>query len=208
MAKVKICGVTNLEDALICVKFGADAIGFNFYEKSKRFIKTSEARSIIEQINSQIPKFGVFVNASIEEILDTVNTSRIDVIQLHGVEAHGFVSELRHETRTPIIKAFRVSEDFDASYISDFKLDAILLDAYTEGEFGGTGNSFDWDKAVSAIRLGVPTYLAGGLDPENVAEAVRFVRPFAVDVASGVESAPGRKDPVKVEAFIRSAKQA
>ena len=208
MTKIKICGITNLEDALHAAECGADALGFNFYEKSKRFIEPGEAGSIIEQIDGQISKFGVFVNAAVDEILETLDTAGIDVVQLHGDESPDFVSRLRSKTEISVIKAFRVSEQFAVSEIANFNLDAVLLDSYSKDEFGGTGKKFNWDKAVSAREIGIPIYLAGGLDPENVAGAVRVVRPYAVDVASGVELTPGKKDPAKVEAFIRNAKQA
>jgi phosphoribosylanthranilate isomerase len=208
MTRVKICGITDLEDALMCAKFGADAIGFNFFDGSKRFIKPNEAGSIIEQLSDQIIKFGVFVNATVDEILDTVRITRINVIQLHGDESPDFVSRLRSEAGTPIVKAVRVSDRFDISSLSAFMVEAFLLDSYSAGQFGGTGTRFNWDKAISVVELGSPTYLAGGLVPENVAEAIRIVRPFAVDVASGVESSPGIKDPAKLEAFISNAKQA
>ena len=208
MAKVKICGITRLEDALMCAKFGADALGFNFYEKSKRFIKPSEAGSILEQLDDRFSKFGVFVNSTVDEILDVVNIARINVIQLHGDESPEFVADLRSKTDTPIVKAFRVTEVFEVSFLTNYLVDAALLDSFSIDEFGGTGKKFNWSRAVSAMEIGFPIYLAGGLDPENVAEAVRIFRPYAVDVASGVESTPGRKDPAKVEAFIRNAKQA
>lgn len=208
MTKVKICGITNQCDALLCANLGADAIGFNFYKKSKRFITPVHAGSIIEQLNGQISKFGVFVNPTIEEIIDTVRRARIDVIQLHGDESPRFVSDLRSVTQTPIVKAVRISNTFDSSSLSDFMADAFLLDSYSEGQFGGTGARFDWDKAIAALELGFPIYLAGGLNPENVGEAIRAVRPFAVDVASGVEMTPRKKDPAKLEAFIMNAKQA
>ena len=208
MTRVKICGITNLGDALMCAKFSADAIGFNFYEKSKRYVSPNEARSIIQHMDRRIHMFGVFVNASLDKILDTVRTTGINVIQLHGTESPDFAFKVRTATGLETIKAVRVSEAFELSAVSEYEVDAILLDSYAANEFGGTGVRFDWNKAVSPAEIRLPIYLAGGLIPENVAEAIRVVRPFAVDVASGVESRPGRKDPTRLEAFIKNAKQA
>lgn len=208
MTRVKICGITNLEDARLCVKLGADAIGINFYEKSKRYVSPSVAGSIIEPLNGQINIFGVFVNASLNTIMDISAAAKIDVIQLHGNESPDFAHEVRTATGLQTIKAVRVSDAFELSAISEYNVDAILLDSYAADEFGGTGTTFDWHKAVSLVEIRLPIYLAGGLVPENVAEAIRVVRPFAVDVASGVESHPGRKDQDKLEAFIKNAKEA
>lgn len=208
MTKVKICGITNIEDAELCVRMGADALGFNFYSESKRYISPDHARNIIERSNGNVPNFGVFVNESIDKILEATMTSLIDVIQLHGDESPGFVESLRKGTDALIIKAIRVSSDFAPSVIEPYAVNGVLLDSFSEKERGGSGMTFDWSKAAEVSAAGVPLYLAGGLTPENVAEAIRAVRPYAVDVASGVESAPRKKDPAKLEEFIKNAKQA
>ncbi|MGQ0540831.1 MAG: phosphoribosylanthranilate isomerase [Blastocatellia bacterium] len=206
MTKVKICGITNLEDALAAVEFGADMLGFNFYLKSPRYIAPHAARWVTEQLPQGILKVGVFVNGSIEYIQKTAVESHLDAVQLHGDETPEFANELRAETDFAIIKVFRVLNEFSIVDLEKFKVDAILLDSFSQ-EFGGTGETFDWDIAKS-INGKYQMYLAGGLNPENIDAAVRSVRPYAVDVASGVESMPGKKDPKKVEAFIKNARNA
>lgn len=208
MTKVKICGITNLEDALLSVKFGADALGFNFYERSPRYVSPSDAESIVERMKAPIIKFGVFVNETIEEILDAEFISEIDVIQLHGDETPEFVARLRKETDAKIVKAFRVSDAFDIGLVNDYEVDAILLDSFSASEHGGTGNKFDWELTRKVAANVEFLYLAGGLNPNNVADAIKSVQPFAVDVASGVELSKRKKDPKKLEAFIKNAKDA
>lgn len=208
MMNVKICGVTNLEDAQLAVGFGADALGFNFYEKSPRCLSAQDAKAIAETLRSGVLKVGVFVNMEEYRIGEYVDLIGLDAVQLHGDEDADFVNRLRAETDAQVIKAFRVDANFQASSIADFPADGILLDAYSAKGYGGTGKTFDWKTAESVKALTTQLYLAGGLTPENVSEAIKLVRPFAVDVASGVESAPGKKDPEKLEAFIRNAKMA
>lgn len=208
MTKVKICGITNLEDALLAVEFGADALGFNFYEKSPRYISPQIARRIASDLPYELMKVGIFVNLAAYRIIEFVDLVGLTAIQLHGDEDSDFVKKLKRNTEAGIIKAFRIGSNFPASSIAEYDVEAVLLDAYTAGEYGGTGERFDWKTAHAAKDLTSQLYLAGGLTPENVVEAIRTVRPFAVDVASGVESSPGKKDPKKVEAFIRNAKNA
>jgi phosphoribosylanthranilate isomerase len=208
MVKVKICGITNLEDARHAVEFGADIIGFNFYPGSKRYIDEGYAESIVERLNAPVLKAGVFVNQSIAEIMDAEGIAKLDIIQLHGDEDANFVIELRKMTEAKILKVFRVGPAFDAPAAVEYPVDGVLLDSFSGTEMGGTGVTFDWNVAASLSRLIDKLYLAGGLTPENVAESVRAVRPYAVDVASGVETSPRTKDPKKIEAFIRNAKNA
>lgn len=208
MTKVKICGITNLEDALLSVKFGADMLGFNFYEKSVRYITPQKASSIIKQLPSDVIKVGVFVNMEEYRVDEFVELLKLDAVQLHGDEDQQYVDELRRNTRARIIKSFRVSPEFDEEQVVNFDLDGVLLDAYSSELYGGTGERFDWAKAKAVKPLVSDLYLAGGLTPENVSVAVRTVRPYAVDVASGVESAKGKKDSKKVEEFIENAKSA
>jgi len=205
---VKICGITNLSDAQHATDCGADAIGFNFYKGSKRYISPQEAAAISEKIVMRVEKVGVFVNSSIEEIRNIENIAHLDAIQLHGDESPEFIEQLRLESDAVIIKAVRIEPGFDAKDVLKYKVDAILLDAYSDSERGGTGKAVDRMVAKRVAEMTDHVYLAGGLSPENVADAVRAVRPFAVDVASGVESAPGKKDPEKVAAFIKAAKEA
>lgn len=208
MTRVKICGITNLEDAQIAIDSGADAIGFNFYRDSKRFVDERDAAVIIQRIQGAITTVGVFVNHSIAEILETQSIAKFDAIQLHGDETQRFVNELRSETNSKIIKAFRVSAEFDVESVDRYNVDAVLLDSFSTMEYGGTGNTLDWNIAAKAAARFSDVYLAGGLTPDNVALAIRKVKPSSVDVASGVESSPGKKDPIKVATFMKSAKEA
>lgn len=208
MTKVKICGITNLEDALLSAKFGADMLGFNFYEKSPRHIEPIKAREIIDQMPEEILKAGVFVNESLEKICDIAIIAGLDTLQLHGDETPEFVIEVKADTGLEVLKVFRVSPEFKPDSIFTYKADAILLDAYSQHEHGGTGETFNWEVARNLQTELYPIYLAGGLNVDNVEEAIKAVRPYAVDVASGVESSPGKKDPKKLEAFIKNAKNA
>ena len=178
MTKVKICGITNLEDALVSAKFGADALGFNFYEKSPRYISPEKAREIIEQLPKEILKVGVFVNESLEKIVEIAKTAKLDAIQLHGEETPEFVRELKQKTNLEIIKAFRVSPDFKPEDVLKYEMDAILLDAYSPKEHGGTGETFDWEIAKKVQKIFPKMYLAGGLSAENILEAVEKVKPI------------------------------
>ncbi len=208
MTKVKICGITNPQDAQLAVDLGADFLGFNFFPGSKRYLDAGYAESIVERLRGEIGKVGVFVNQSLDDVGDDSSTAEMDMIQLHGDESQEFINAIRTETELPVLKAFRVGKAFCSDILDNFDVNAILLDAFSEKEFGGSGSTFDWSIAAKLASGKVPIWLAGGLTPDNVAEAIRVVRPYAVDVASGVESSPGKKDPKKLEAFIRNAKNA
>jgi phosphoribosylanthranilate isomerase len=211
MTKVKICGITNLEDARHAVECGVDMLGFNFYRGSKRFVEPAVAAEIVSGLDgADVAKVGVFVNAEITEIAEVAKEVRLDGVQLHGDEDFGFVSQTRKQLGTKTIKCLRVNSGSAIPDPTDYACDAVLLDSYSPRGYGGTGEKFSWDVAKE-IRIFVPNmelYLAGGLTAENVAEAIRTVRPYAVDVASGVEFSPGKKDPAKVAAFIKAAKEA
>ncbi|MEQ1642370.1 MAG: phosphoribosylanthranilate isomerase [Pyrinomonadaceae bacterium] len=206
--RVKICGITSLADAKHAADCGADAIGFNFYAVSKRYISSPLAAEIVERVTMRVEKVGVFVNATVEEIVEIEDAVQLDAVQLHGDETPEFIEELRGESDATIIKAIRIGPDFDPNDVLQYKADAILLDAFSKVERGGTGETFDWAIASHLVILVDQVYLAGGLTPENVAEAIRVVGPYAVDVASGVEASPGMKDRDKVAAFIKAAKEA
>lgn len=206
MAKVKICGITNLEDALLSAEFGADALGFNFYAKSPRYISPEKAREIIEQLSADVLKVGVFVNETREKILEIAETAKLDAIQLHGDETPEFVRQLKAETNLEIIKAFRVSENFRAEDVLQYKSDAVLLDAFSTKDYGGTGESFDWRIARKVREIVPKMYLAGGLSAENVFFAIANVEPFAVDACSLLEKSKGVKDSEKVRDFIFAVK--
>lgn len=206
MTKVKICGITNLEDALLSAKFGADALGFNFYEKSLRYITPEKAREIIEKLPENILKVGVFVNETLEKISEIAEIAKLDALQLHGEETPEFARELKRKTNLEIIKAFRVSPEFKPEDVLQFDADAILLDAYNPKENGGTGETFDWEIAKKVQEIFPKMYLAGGLSSENIVRAILEVKPFAVDACSSLECEKGIKDSNKVRSFIFAVK--
>lgn len=206
MTKVKICGITNLEDALVSAKFGADALGFNFYEKSPRYILPEKACEIIEQLPPEILKVGVFVNEAKEKILEVVKAAKLEAIQLHGDETPEFVRKLKARTNLEIIKAFRVSPKFQPEDILKYEIDAVLLDAYSAKDYGGTGETFNWKIATKVREIFPRMYLAGGLSAQNIAEAIINVQPFAVDACSLLEESKGKKDSKKIEDFIFAVK--
>ena len=208
MTRVKICGITNLADALLSVELGADALGFNFYAKCQRYVSPELAKSIAINLPADVFRIGVFVNVAAKRIKELVDLVGLHAVQLHGDEDEHYLDELRGKTDTKIIKAFRVTPHFHADFVRNFKVDGVLLDAFSANKYGGTGDSFEWAKALEVKEFFSELYLAGGLTPDNVADAVGVVRPYSVDVASGVESANGRKDPAKLKAFINNAKKA
>ncbi|MGD2205487.1 MAG: phosphoribosylanthranilate isomerase [Anaerolineae bacterium] len=209
MTQVKICGLTNLQDALIAVEAGADLLGFIFYPPSPRAVTPARARAIVETVrNAGFPVrlVGVFVDEPPEDVRQTVSRCGLDYAQLHGAESPREVAALMDDG-IAVIKAFRVRHDVSPGEIARFRATAYLLDAYVAGRPGGAGRTFDWQLAVQAARL-FQVLLAGGLTPDNVAQAVRTVHPWGVDVASGVEAAPGRKDPDQVRRFVAAVKRA
>lgn len=204
--RVKICGITRLEDALVAVEAGADALGFVFVPGTPRFVTAETAASILGALPPFVTTVGLFVDAAPEFIDTHLRISRVQMAQLHGDESPQAAASLRERVR--VIKAFRVRGPETIALLDTFRdsADAYLLDAFVPGAHGGTGARFDWDLAIQARFAARPLVLAGGLKPENVAEAVTRVRPAAVDVSSGVESSPGRKDPAKIRDFIQAAK--
>jgi len=206
MVKVKICGITNLIDALKAQEFGADFLGFVFFDKSPRRLAAAEANLIIRELPKGSVKVGLFLDQDIQFVKDTAEKCRLDILQLHGNENPGYVARLKkHFT---IIKAFRIKDASSIAGVNDYKdVDYYLFDTYVKGMPGGTGRSFNWD-ILKDGAFKRPVFLAGGLDPKNVAEAVGRVNPYAVDVASGVEEAPGRKNHNLLKEFIENAKKA
>lgn len=202
--RVKICGITNLEDASAAVDAGADALGFIFYESSPRKVSLEAAASIIRELPPFVAKVGVFVNEKEQTMLIAAAQIGLDTLQLHGEEPPAPWLSCSLKT----IKAFRVRDADSLQGLRAYDTSAWLLDSFVPDKPGGTGAKFNWDLAVEARKIGRPIILAGGLTPENVAEAVHKVRPFAVDVSSGVESSPGKKDHTKVRRFIAAAKAA
>ena len=202
--RVKICGITNLADAQVAVEAGADALGFVFYEKSPRFISMETAAEISKQLPPPIMRVGIFVNPAKDLVFKAIAGCDLSLLQFHGDELSEFCTQFGLRS----MKAFRIRDAGSLKELPKYRTDALLLDAYSPDIPGGTGKKFNWDLAVEAQKLGRPIFLAGGLTPENVAEAVRRVRPYGVDVSSGVESSPGKKDHAKVRAFIHAAKTA
>jgi len=198
---VKICGVTNVEDAQFALECGADAIGLNFYERSPRFVTMERAQGIVSKLPEHKSKIGVFVNASRKRILEVIKTVNLSAVQLVG--QHGPDDLLNFESS--VIKVFRVYPGFDVEVLRNYIIDAFLLDTYQDETYGGTGKTFDWNVAIKAKEYG-KVILSGGLNPENIEDAVRYVQPYGVDVSSGVEVRPGRKDPKKIRDFIARAR--
>ncbi|MFN6963347.1 MAG: phosphoribosylanthranilate isomerase [Pyrinomonadaceae bacterium] len=206
MTFVKICGITNLDDALHAIESGADALGFNFYERSPRYIDPKAAREIVDKLPDGVKLVGVFVNKPPRLVASIAASVGLDAVQLHGEESNDEVQRLRDATGIEVIKAFRISPGFDRGSIDACGADAVLLDGFSPTEHGGTGIVADWSVARSIVDGGHRVYLAGGLSAENVADAIAAVRPFAVDACSLLESEKGKKDHDKVRAFIANAR--
>lgn len=200
MVKVKICGITNLGDALVAAELGADALGFVFFKGSPRYIPPEEAGKIIRDLPPFITTVGVFVDEKPEEVERIMKSAALDVAQLHG---HEPPEACRISGR--VIKAIRIKELTDLHPLRQYRVSAFLLDTYTAQSFGGTGQVFNWDIAVDAKQFG-KIILAGGLNPDNIEKAIRWVRPYAVDVSSGVEENRSKKDFSKLKLFIERAK--
>jgi phosphoribosylanthranilate isomerase len=206
MVKVKICGITNLKDARHAVEAGADFLGFNFYPRSPRYITPAAAGHIVRRLPKGAVFVGVFVNESVDNVLAIAQRVGLKYLQLHGEESPATVSRLRRAL--PVIKAIRVRASFRASQLRRFKpTHAFLLDGFHPSRRGGTGKSFNWAIARRANRAG-HIFLAGGLTPENIGEAIRVARPYAVDVCSGVEEKPGKKDPALIASFMQAVRVA
>ena len=200
--RVKICGITSVADGLVAAEAGADMIGLMFYEQSPRYITLAQAVEISRALPPHVMRVGVFVNPSEDQVMRAISECQLGLLQFHGDEPSMFCTQFGVMS----IKAIRVRDASSIEQLAHYQTDAFLLDAHSKSGLGGTGEKFNWDLAKAAEKYGKPIFLAGGLTPENVADAVRIVRPFAVDVSSGVESAPGKKDPAKVAAFIKAAK--
>jgi len=204
MVKVKICGITNLEDAKVAAEAGADALGFVFYKKSPRYIKPEKAGAIIKQLPERLRKVGVFVNAQEKTIKDIAKWSRLDILQFHGDESPEFCHKFKGYK---VIKAFRIKDKTDLAKILKYKTFAYLFDTFVKSKVGGTGKIFDW-KIIKRImdKINRPVFLSGGLTKDNVKEAIKTLRPAWVDVSSSVEIKPGKKDHKKVKEFIKEIK--
>ena len=205
--KIKFCGITTLDDARLAADAGTWAIGLIFWEGSPRRCDPATAAEIATALKRRVEVVGVFVNPTLDELARTADAVGLSAVQLHGDEGPAFCAEAARRTGCRVIKAARVRSRADIQGLIPFHTDYHLLDSHVAGLRGGSGETFEWELA-RAHRGPVPMILSGGLRPDNVAEAIAVVRPFAVDVASGVESAPGRKDPAKLRAFAEAVRSA
>ena len=200
--KIKICGITNIEDAKRAVELGADMIGFVFFKGSKRYIDPASAKEIIKEIPPEITKVGVFVNENLDNLRKIKEIAGFDIFQLHGSETPEFCLKIDDE----YIKAFRIKNGKEFSRLDLYNTNFFLFDTYVEKEYGGTGRTFDW-KIIADAKLNEKfVILSGGLNPKNVANAVKIAKPNAVDVSSGVERIPGKKDYNKLRKFIKAVR--
>jgi len=202
--KVKICGITNIKDAIEASWSGADLLGFVFFKKSKRYIIPQKAKEIIDILPPFVLKVGLFVNEKTPTVKRIAKYCKLDFVQLHGDEGANYFKKLKG---LRIIKAIRLKDKMSLRNLEDLACDLILLDNYSASEFGGTGKKFDWMLAKEIKKLKKPYIISGGLTPYNVNKAVKMFSPYAVDVSSGVEKKPGKKDKILVKEFIKNAKK-
>jgi len=202
MTSVKVCGITRLQDALVAEKYGASAIGFIFHNNSPRLVSVNEVREWVSAIPKKLIKVGVFVDSDVDNINIITDSLGLDMVQLHGSESPEYCKEIS----VPVVKVFRVGEGFNPKILEDYIVEAFLFDTYKKGNPGGTGESFNW-KIISRLETDVPIILSGGLTAKNVGDGINTVHPSAVDVNSGVESRPGIKDALKIQAFMKRVKQ-
>jgi len=205
MVKVKICGITNLIDALASVEAGCDALGFVFYKGSPRYIMPQKASGIIKQLPKSLIKIGVFANAREKTIKRIAKMCNLDILQFHGDESWEFCARFEDYK---VIKAFRLKDKMELSKIMQYKTFAYLFDTFVKSKFGGTGKKFNWNLLAHLEDTRQPVFLSGGLNKNNVIEAIRYIQPDWVDVSSSVEARPGKKCPKKVKEFIRTVKNA
>jgi phosphoribosylanthranilate isomerase len=198
---IKICGITRVEDALLAEEWGAFAVGFIFYPKSPRSVAPETAQTISRRLGKSILRVGVFVDAPLETVRDTISAAGLNAVQLHGAESPEYAQALKDGVT--VIKAFRVGEDFDPAVLHSYRTDFFLLDTFVQGNQGGTGKTFNWRRALPCREYG-NILLAGGLHAGNVCEAIRIAAPWGVDISSGVESAPGIKDARKMKALFHA----
>ena len=201
--KIKICGITNLDDATAAVEAGADALGFMFYEQSPRNVQIECIAKIVQKLPLWVLKVGVFVNPEPELVMTALANCGLNLLQFHGEESPEFCASFGVMS----MKAFRIKDAESLEQIPKYRTDIFLLDSYVAGKQGGTGEKFNWNLATEAKKFGKPIFLAGGLTPHNVGEAVQEVQPYGVDVSGGVESSPGKKDHGKIWKFIEAARK-
>jgi phosphoribosylanthranilate isomerase len=208
MVLVKVCGITNLDDALAAANAGADALGFNFYQRSPRYVTPEVARTIVDRVRIDYPNLlhvGVFVNEGLDAIQKVAAVAGVSALQLHGNETPEYCKALKGHH---LIKVFSASDKFEPQTVLDYEVQAIMLDAVDKKAFGGTGKLSNWTVARETSELVPKLFLAGGLSAENVADAINQVNPFAVDACSRLESVPGRKDHASVRAFVAAVRAA
>jgi phosphoribosylanthranilate isomerase len=198
--KIKICGITNLEDALLCESLGADALGFIFYKQSKRFVKPENVKEIVKQLSVFTLKVGVFVNTDSKTINDISKIAGLNLVQLHGDEMPAQIEEIN----LPVIKAFRVNQQFDFKVLGEYNNCYYLLDTFSSTEFGGTAKTFNWDLIPQSIKGNI--ILSGGINSSNIHKVYTDVNPYAVDVSSSLEEYPGKKNKEKVKEFFNNLK--
>jgi phosphoribosylanthranilate isomerase len=204
MTFIKICGITNVDDARAAISAGADALGFNFYQPSPRYIIPESAREIIEQLPDSILTVGVFVNEDTESLTNIAEQSGIAAVQLHGDESPDYCRKLA--ANYEVIKVLAVADDFNMQVAQAYEVQAIMLDTKHKTLRGGTGRAFDWSVATRVNQLVPKLFLAGGLSPENIEEAIAIVRPYAVDACSALEDRPGIKNGERMRAFVEKAR--
>lgn len=197
MIQVKICGITSLKDGLMAANYGASALGFIFYKNSPRYIAPQLLKTWISKVPSNLKKVGVFVNKDVDKVNKIAGDLNLDMVQLHGDESPEYCNQMIK----PVIKVFKVNNEFDPTVLNDYPVSAFLFDTYKKESYGGTGESFDW-QSISNLDTEIPIILSGGLNAENILEGIKVVMPSAVDVNSGVESEPGVKDAEKVKYFF------
>lgn len=204
MTKIKICGLTNLEDAREAVALGVDAVGFIFAE-SPRKVSLEKAQEIISQLPPFVTTVAVLADVSESAVRELLNVVSVNALQFHGSESPQYCEEFRKDKK--VIKAFRMRDQSVVDSMADYKVDAFLLDTYDPEKKGGTGRAFNWDLAIKAKELGTPIILSGGLNPENIRTALINVRSYGVDVSSGIESSPGKKDHILMRRFVSAVKR-
>ena len=193
MIHVKICGITSFNDAIMAANYGASALGFIFYEKSPRYINPKILKTWISNVPSSVKKVGVFVNKDVDKVNKIAEELNLGMVQLHGDESPEYCNQMIK----PVIKVFRVNNKFDSIMLNNYQVATFLFDTYNKENRGGTGESFDW-QSILQLNTEIPVILSGGLNADNVLEGIEVVKPSAVDVNSGVEAAPGKKDEEKI----------
>lgn len=204
MTKIKICGITNKQDAINASSLGVDMLGFVFYKKSKRYVEPKVERDIVSALPPSVIKVGVFVDEDKSKVLDIAENCELGMLQFHGDEDPGYCDSFRSSCK--IIKAFRIKDKNSLKGINDYDVDFYMLDTYSEKSKGGTGKSFDW-KIIEDLEFLKPVILSGGLAPENVAQAIQKFPPYGVDVSSGVEEAPGKKNLELMRKFVENIRK-